>query len=151
LPAASSATNTASLALNQPLEGGRELAIQGPRGSVGPNTWNGPGRPADGTGTVLDKPQPIVPVSRTTTDTAQPANEFDRAGRVAGTYEQLQAELAARGMNWYRQEKWGDGVKFTCTIPNRANPNKARTYEAVAGTDVAALRLVLDQVDKGLN
>jgi hypothetical protein len=152
LPAACSAGNTASLALGQPLPDSRELAIQQTGGNSGSNPWNGPGRAADASGAVLDAPQPIVPVSRNTTDPVHGPNDFDRAGSAGaggGTYEQLQAELAARGMNWYRQEKWGDGVKFICTIPSRANPSKTRTYEAVAGTDVAALRLVLEQIDKG--
>lgn len=148
LPPANSATNTASLAQNQPLPGGRELGMDEPRGTMAKNTWDGPGKPGDESGTVLDRPQPIVPVSRSTLDPVHGLSEFEQAGGP-GTYEQLQAALTSKGMNWYRQEKWGDGVKFVCTIPNATNPNKVRTYEAVAGTDVAALRAVLDKINQG--
>ena len=46
------------------------------------------------------------------------------------------------------QEKLANGVKFVCTIPNARNPAKIRTYEATAATDLAAIRAVLEQIEK---
>src|SRR5438132_1713818 len=47
-------------------------------------------------------------------------------------YEQLKAQLSARGVNWWRGESAPTGFKFVCTIPNRFNPRMNRIYEASA-------------------
>jgi hypothetical protein len=51
---------------------------------------------------------------------------------------------------WQRLEMTGDnaGWKYSCSLPNRQNPKLRRTYEAKAGDPVAAIRAVLDQLDK---
>ncbi len=66
------------------------------------------------------------------------------------TYEQAQERLAARGVAWQRLETGGEQGewKFSCSIPNRQNPNVSRTYEARACDFLTAIRAVLDQIDK---
>jgi hypothetical protein len=39
--------------------------------------------------------------------------------------------------------------QFSCSIPNRQNPNVNRQYRATAATELAAIQAVLDQIDKG--
>jgi hypothetical protein len=156
LPVASSAVSLASLAGGKPLPGGRDLSIEEPRDRLTGNRWDGPGklteRPA--AGATLEHPQPIVPVSRNVADPAHGSTVFDGSnagapkGNGTATYEQLLAQLTFRGMNWYRQEKWGEGVKFECTFPVRDEPSKHLSYEAVAGSGAEALQAILDKLEK---
>ena len=73
-----------------------------------------------------------------------------QASNSAGSYEQLRAQLLARGVTDMRLETWGSpsAWKFTCSMPNRQNPAKIRTYEAQAQDELAAMRAVLDKMDK---
>jgi hypothetical protein len=66
------------------------------------------------------------------------------------TYEQLQAQLVARGITWQRLERVEAEWRFSCSIPSRQNPNLSRTYEAHSHDDsgLAAVRAALDQIDK---
>jgi hypothetical protein len=50
-------------------------------------------------------------------------------------------------MKDYWQQKQGDGVKFTCTVPKK-NSNKLRQLEAVAATPAEALQAVLQKMDQ---
>jgi hypothetical protein len=64
--------------------------------------------------------------------------------------EQAWAQLKARGVLWQdlsmvaETGEW----KFSCAIPNRQNPSIRRRYEATAGDSLAAIRAVLEQLDK---
>ena len=51
---------------------------------------------------------------------------------------------------WQRLDTVSDngGWKYSCSVPNRQNPNIRRTYEATAGDPVAAIRAVLDQLNQ---
>jgi hypothetical protein len=40
-----------------------------------------------------------------------------------------------------------EGVKFTCAVPNRHNPDISRFYEATASGYPTAVRAVLQQID----
>jgi hypothetical protein len=160
LPAATWAISPASLAEGKvvpPLPGGRELGIQGkPPGTLASQTWDGPGKAMekDHNEAVLQKA--IEPVGAAgslngTGSVVQGITGWDDTGPGSGkaaTYEELQNQLTARGMDWHRQEKVANGVKFVCTIPNARDPAKIRTYEATAATYQAAIRAVLEQVEK---
>jgi hypothetical protein len=100
----------------------------------------------------LHNPEPIgEPVAK---HNAAPASGVTQAsaltsgGQVLSVYDQLQGQLKARGVAWQRQETWKDGFKFTCQIPNPANPHVHRTYEATAGDYLAAIQAVLEQMDR---
>ena len=53
-------------------------------------------------------------------------------------------------MTWQRLEagpepgEW----KFNCSIPNRQNPSIRRFYESRAGDPLAAVRAVVEQIEK---
>jgi hypothetical protein len=129
------------------------LGIDDP--NVKASTWNGPAQPPEtnGTGTTLNTIQPIVPAGRTGMDPVHGMTVLNEGksdlgkGTPADSYQQLMAELNQRGVTVYRQERASDSVKFTCTIPNRDNPNKARTYQATGKDEIAALRAVLERID----
>jgi hypothetical protein len=73
---------------------------------------------------------------------------------VAGgdSYEQLQAQLDARGVTMRRLETVGDQGewRFICAVPQPGSPNTRRTYEgrAVGGHGLTAIRAVLEQIDR---
>lgn len=92
----------------------------------------------------------IVPV-------AQPRLGFTPVAAVqpvAGgdSYEQLQAQLDARGVTMRRLETVGDQGewRFICAVPQPGSPNTRRTYEgrAVGGHGLTAIRVVLEQIDR---
>src|SRR5262249_54188769 len=143
LPVATSADSTASLAGGKPLVGGRELGITEPRDRLAKNSWKEPGPDKQG-GTVLQNPEPVAldPVHRLT---VFDGNNVPPSG--GATREQLLAQLSAKGMKDYWEQKYGDGVKFTCTVP-RKNSNRLRQLEAVAGTPVEAVQAVLQQMEQ---
>jgi hypothetical protein len=102
-------------------------------------------------GAVLRPPQAVLdPASRPGAPVA-PATPV--SGGRGGSYEQLQTQLAARGVTWQRLECTGENEdwKFSCSVPNRQNPNLRRTYEAHAREALAAIQAVLDQMDKDKN
>jgi hypothetical protein len=163
LPIYSSSTSTAALAAGSPpaFDAGRDLRIA----DAGVKPGDGPGAGPRG-GATLRRPEPVVPAAATgvgglAPPGAQPITAVPvareavprspgPAGGAGGlTYEQAQAQLAARGVTWQRLETWGDhGWKFSCSIPNRHNRSLSRTYEAKAADDLGAIRAVLEQIDK---
>jgi hypothetical protein len=70
------------------------------------------------------------------------------AAKIPATYEELQQELKKRGVTWQGQETTDQGVKFTCSIADPQNPNRQRVFEAVGPDYVAAIQLVLQQIDR---
>ena len=64
------------------------------------------------------------------------------------TFEQAKRELEARGALWQRLDMVDGEWKFSCSIPNRQNPRIRRTYEFKASDPIAAIRAVLEQLDK---
>jgi hypothetical protein len=164
LPAPSSSTSPAALAPGafQPLDPNRELRIgNGDTGSgtarttsTG-NNWKGQNAQP---GVTLNRPEPTTP--ETPPLRPEPKPEARAAAPSGGVtlaggsrlmnYEQAEAVLTGKGVTWQRLETWGDAGewKFSCSIPNRNNPNIRRTYEARAHDSLGALRAVLDQIDR---
>jgi hypothetical protein len=66
----------------------------------------------------------------------------------APTSEILQAQLRARGVIWQKQESVADGVRFTCVVPNRYNPDSCKAYDATARDIVTAIQAVIVQIDR---
>jgi hypothetical protein len=131
----------------RPFDNGNDLRISNPRSNPATGGWAGQGTATGGelSGALLRQPQPVLePVAQ-----RSPAPVVG-GGSMEATYEQLQAQLAARGVVWQRQElnsetgEW----KFSCLVPNRQNPKVRRMYEARAREYVAALRTVLEQLEK---
>jgi hypothetical protein len=102
-----------------------------------------------GSGAILRTPEPI---------TQQPP--LQQPSPVAGTaspresgittYEQAQAKIKQRGALWQELKMVAETGEWTfrCSIPNRQNPAIRRTYEATASDSLAAIRAVLEQLDK---
>ena len=151
LPSPRSSGSTAALTAGQvqSLDPSHDLRIAGRDTAPAPGTWRGQG---PGMTAVLSKPEPLSgPPARTDLAAAatQPAATVTGNTRTL-TYEQAQAQLAARGAKWQRLESLADtGVwRFVCGIPNRQNPNISRNYEARAADPISALRAALEQMDK---
>ena len=64
------------------------------------------------------------------------------------TGDVLQAQLRARGVIWQKQEAVADGIRFTCIVPNRINPETSKIYEATARDAVTAIQAILVQIDQ---
>jgi hypothetical protein len=162
LPAPSSSTSTAALAPGafQPLDPNRELRIGNPNtpnANATPTANNWKGQDAQ-PGVTLHRPEPATPESaplrpepKPEVRGVAPSGGLTLAGgpRMMNS-EQAQSVLTAKGVTWQRLETWGDAGewKFSCSIPNRNNPNIRRTYEARATDSLGALRAVLDQIDR---
>jgi hypothetical protein len=154
LPVPSSATSQAALAAgtnNPSLDPSRDLRIGGgaPTPVLDNGSWRGPA------GATLRQPEPVpegkpraeaIPVL----GTGQSMVTLTSTGNASEEYRQLQAQLQARGVTWQRLETWGENGdwKFSCSIPNRQNPNIRRNYEAIAHGDLAAVRAALEQIDR---
>lgn len=160
-----SATSTAALAsaTARPPGATSDLRIGDPPRSPAPGTLTGqpasPPPPPDGT--ILHRPQPLTDPARQAPPAAvspppppgpapAPAYASVAPTRSSPTYEQLQAQLATRGVSWQRLEMAGPSGdwEFTCSVPNRQNPNVNRTYKGRARGPVEAIQAVLDQMDK---
>jgi hypothetical protein len=144
------------MTLGEPLPGSRQLAIndKAPK----PNTWQGPvpsaggtagtltNGPAPGTNVQLQRPEAVVdPVQRPIPVPLPLASSVPSSG--APSNEQLQAVLKQRGVTFQHQEAVAGGIKLTCAVPNRNNPDINRFYEATAADYVGAVQAVLRQID----
>jgi hypothetical protein len=164
---ANSVLSNAALASAAPrtLDDGQDLRIGAPAGGTGNENWarqglaSGTGQLAGSSGAILRLPEPVTepaprpqltPVSNPGSSPGPaPARNAPAAGN-ATSFEQLQAQMVSRGVLWQRLEMVGDtgGWKYSCSVPNRQNPTLRRTYEARASDPVAAIRAVLEQLDK---
>jgi hypothetical protein len=154
-PAANSNLSTAALAAGapRPTDPGRDLRIGSSGGNAGIVGWardnnvqSGMAQTPVGNGAVLRLPEPVTdPLPR-----PQLATVSNPGSLPASTFEEVQAQIKARGVLW-QQSVWVAETgewKFSCSIPTRQNPRIRRTYEAKAGDAVAAIRAVLEQLDK---
>jgi hypothetical protein len=146
LPAPNPAASNAALAATtpRPLDGGSDLYIGAPR-QADNRAWTGQAGGAVAAASPPPASQPLIRTDPIATRSVTLAS----TGRGL-TFEQAQAQLAARGVSWQRLETWGDrgDWKFSCSIPNPQNHAISRTYEATAHTPIAAVQAVLDQLSK---
>jgi hypothetical protein len=143
LPAPNSSTSPAALAAGrlQPLDATHDLRI----GKPASDGWRGQGAQA---GVLLRQPEavgetpsrPTVPPAGKVTLTAATRNL---------SVEQILAQLTTRGVQFYRLETGDNGAyTFHCSIPDRQNPNIQHRYEARGHEPVAAMRAVLEQIER---
>jgi len=164
LPASNSSSSNVAMVVGEPLPGTRLLAIED--GTKNSGTWQGQGPPpgtgatltngltpsAGGGGVQLNRPEAIVePVQRPTPVPLPAASAVGPASNAAMDTAQLEAQLKMRGVTLSRQDKVAEGVKFTCAVPNRHNPDINRFYEATASDYASAVRAVLQQIDAQQN
>src|SRR5262245_42755503 len=153
LPPPTSATSPAALAsgaAGRPIDPTRELRLSDTPAVPAAR----PGAPAPGA--TLQGVQPLEGGSARLAPTPAPAltltGGFAPAPAAAGgSFEQLQALLAARGVTWQRLESLGDGEwQFRCAVPRPENPSMRTHYEARAfgPHGLAAVRAALDTIDR---
>ncbi len=156
-PATSSLTGTsttspAALASGSfsPLDPSRSLQIGDVRPATAPPA--GGGGEWKGQGDAAPAPRPERPDPAVTPVTARGAlASLGGSAAHVTTFEQAQALLAARGVTWQSLQTWGDEGEwqFSCRIPKPQNPHIARRYEARARDPIAAVRAVLEEIDRG--
>jgi hypothetical protein len=162
-PAAPSSTlSPAALAAGapRPADNGRDLRLGSAPTSTGNDGWarqglagnnpaSGMGPTVGGSGAQLRPPEPMTepPPRQQLSPVSSAASPH---GSGVTTYEQAQEQIKARGVLWQdlsmvaETGEW----KFSCAIPNRQNPAIRRRYEATASDSLAAIRAVLEQLDK---
>jgi hypothetical protein len=145
--------STASLASGQrQFDPDKDLRIANPNpnATAGIQGWAGPtgNAPKPDTGATLQSPQPVTPATqRETVPVSNPGN----AGVARpSTFEEAKQKLEARGVLWQRLEHVNENGdwKFACSVPNRQDPRRHRTYSAEAPDYLSAIQAVLDQIDK---
>jgi hypothetical protein len=160
LPAPSSATSNAALAGGafQPLDPTRDLRIGDSKPNATPDNWRGPTTAA---GATLNAPQPANDARSSGQMVSQPkatarseirpvSSLVQAAGSHGASTDALMALLQARGVTFQRLETSGDNLewKYSCSVPNPANPNIRRTYEARGRDPRSAMAAVLKQMDQ---
>jgi hypothetical protein len=86
----------------------------------------------------INIPQP--PVSRTAAPAAAP--------QQALAEDPLLTQLRSHGITSQKNQNVEGGVRFSCMVPNRQNPEVARMYEAIGPDWHAAVRAVLWKIEK---
>ena len=146
LPPINPTSSNAALASGgpPPLDGGRDLRIGDPHAAGGTAGWSAP--PGAAPVSTPPGPPPVQPASQQRPVYA--GNFAPMASARIVSYEQSQAYLASRGVNWQRLETFGDQGewKFSCSVPNPQNRNISRTYEGKAHDYLSAIRVVIDQM-----
>lgn len=80
---------------------------------------------------------------------SEPVSVTVGGGPRIRTFEEAQQFLAARGVKWQDLQTTGEGEwKFSCSIPNKTNPNSVRTYEARDRYGLNAIQKVIDQISR---
>lgn len=63
------------------------------------------------------------------------------------SFEEAQQFLTAHGVKWQDLQTTGEGEwKYSCSIPNKANPSTMRTYEGRDRYGLTAIQQVIDQI-----
>jgi hypothetical protein len=134
-----------------PLSGGQDLRIGTPPLNSGnrvlPRSQTPPGVMAVVTadpdyGKPRDGVAGVVPLDAT----GNHAGSASPTGHLGGLEQTLNA-IAAYNPKWHKLENAGSGTwRFSCSIPDRNEPNKSRTYENEGVTAMAAVQGVLDRI-----
>jgi hypothetical protein len=109
--------------------------------------WQGAG----GAAVALQAPQPAAGPGAPLQ--SKPAPEVQLTSNVsAPTYEQLRAQLRARGVAIIKITVDGTSgeTSMSCFVPLKGDPTKQQRYDATRARDeVAAMQALLEQIDKG--
>jgi hypothetical protein len=134
-----------------PLAGGQDLRIGTPPLNAGnrvlPRSQTPPGVIAAVTadpdyGKLRDAVSGVVPLDAA----GNHAGSSSPTGHLGGLEQTLNA-IAAYNPKWHKLENAGAGSwRFSCSIPDRNEPNKSRTYEGEGVTAMAAVQGVLDRI-----
>jgi hypothetical protein len=155
IPASNSSASNVAMTIGEPLPGSRLLAIDDKAKKA--NTWQGPGpgagapagtltnAPAAAGGVQLQRPEAVADPGQRPTPVPVPLASSLPSGGPSN--DQLDALLKQRGVTYQHQEPVTGGIKLTCAVQNRQNPNINRFYEATAADYAGAIQAVLRQID----
>ncbi len=94
------------------------------------------------------KPRDPVPGVTALDDAGQRPATVPVSSGVGGL-EQALATVNGFNPKWHKLENSGAGIwRFSCSIPDRQEPTKSRTYEAEGTTGLAAVQNVLDHINR---
>jgi hypothetical protein len=66
----------------------------------------------------------------------------------ADAFQALQLQLKQRNVAWQKLEMQGDSQwKFSCSVPNRTNPNYRSLVESVSADPMEAIRQAINEID----
>jgi hypothetical protein len=157
LPAPSSTMSPAALTgggANPSLDPSRDLRIGAGPGYTAPPPVSGQSTANPPSGAVLRQPQPVNDANFQQAGSLQPpvnnAFQAQPARGPADSYQQLQDALTARGVTFRRLQTVGETSEweFRCSVPSAQRPNIRLNYEARGSSDLAAIRAVLEQIDR---
>jgi hypothetical protein len=150
------ASSTAVLATGSypPLSGGQDLRIGPPPPGAGNRVLPRNQTPRGVIAVVTadpdyGKPKEAVPgvvaVDPTAKTVAQPVSS------AVGGLESALANIAAMNPKWHKLESVGSGQwRFSCAIPDRADPTKSRHYEGEGPTAFVAVQNALEHIQRDL-
>jgi hypothetical protein len=161
LPPLTKASPTSAAALAggayPPLVGGQDLRIGTAPATAGGNRIQPPhlnpkgvlavvtadpnhGQPAD------PNPPGVIPLDPTGVRPATLASQPPPSLSTSGL-DQAFASLANYNPKWHRLDNQGPGVwRFTCSVTDRGDPSKSRTYETEGSTATIAVQAALDRM-----
>lgn len=112
-----------------------------------PASSTSPAALATGNFSTLDPNRnPVTPVGATATAGVGATSPFG----APEEFRSLMQQLTTRGLAWQRLDynpQSGDW-KFYCAVKDPANPTATRNFETTAKTDVAAIKAVLQEIDR---
>ena len=154
LPPLTQATPTSTAALASgaypPLVGGRDLRIGPSPALAGGNRIQPPHLNPRGVVAVVtaDNAQTngngVVPLDANGTN---PTNPVYTPASAGGAIDSAMGTLNTYNPRWTKLESVGPGVwRFSCSVPDKAEPTKSRTFEAEATSAAGAIQNVLDRL-----
>jgi hypothetical protein len=120
------------------LQGGRPLAIEQTAAYPGSSTGFAPtfgGQPT------------VVTLQNDVASTSSYSPPAPSNAPPQQTTDILLAQLRSRGVQWQKQDIVPEGIRFTCIVPNRNNPESMQIYEATARDYATAVQAVLVKID----
>jgi hypothetical protein len=97
----------------------------------------------------LQPPQPLAGSGGAVPLQPKPTPDVQLTGNTtAPTYQQLKAQLQARGVSVISITTKGEEVTLTCFVPVKDNPNAHQRYDVTRRDELAAMQAVLDEIDK---
>ncbi len=89
----------------------------------------------------------VVPLDKSGNRPVNPTFTMPASSTGNGGIDAAMTALAAYNPKWHKLENGGPGNwRFSCSIPDRAEPTKSRTYEAEATSAAGAIQSVLERL-----